>query len=86
MTCADLTGRHHHQRYALHRFAFGVNELVIDGNDFHIIAARFGDYGRPEFGIGRTDNKAFGSASRQAINGVKGFLTVGDGNFDDVET
>ena len=82
---ANFAGRHHHQRHALHRFTFGVDELVIDGNHLHVIAACFSDYRRAELRIGGTDDKALRAAGRQAIDGVQGFLTIRYRYFNDVK-
>ncbi len=85
LTGANFARRHHHQRYALHRFALRIDELVIDGNHLHVIATRFGDNRRPELGIGGTDDKALRAAGRQAVNGIQGFLSIRDRNFNNVK-
>ncbi|MNG90121.1 hypothetical protein D3C79_490090 [compost metagenome] len=82
----DFGGRHHHQRHAVHRFALGGDKLIVHGDHFQVVTARFGHDRRAEFRIRRADDKALGSAGRQAVDGVKGFFPVRHGDFDHVET
>ena len=41
LTLTDFSGRHHYQRNGIHRFTFGVHELIVHRNHFHVVTARF---------------------------------------------
>ncbi|ABU76592.1 hypothetical protein ESA_01332 [Cronobacter sakazakii ATCC BAA-894] len=86
LALADFGRGHHHQRHGFHRFAFSGHELVIHGDDFHVVATRFRDNRRAKFRVWRTDDKTLRPARRQAVDGVQGFLAIRHRNFDDFKT
>ncbi|MPN13314.1 hypothetical protein SDC9_160635 [bioreactor metagenome] len=82
LTFADFGCRHHHQRDGIHRFAFGIDELIVHGDHFHVIAARLRDNGGTQFWIRGTNNKPLRPARRQAVNRIQRLLAVRHRNFN----
>lgn len=61
---------YYYQWNGIYWFIFGVNKLVIYGNDFYIVVMCFCDDGRVEFGVWSINNEIFCVIGSQVVDCV----------------
>jgi hypothetical protein len=82
---ADFERGHTEVRNVFHELAAGINEAVIDCDDFQTVEFGFGHDRRSQGYVWRADHKALGTVGGEAVDGREGFLAVWHGDLDDGE-
>ncbi|MCY1178863.1 hypothetical protein D9M73_192360 [compost metagenome] len=82
---ADFERGHAEVRHVFHELAAGIDETVIDGDHFQPVEFGLGHDRRAEGHVRRADHEPLGAVGREAVDGRKGFLTVGHGDLDQGE-